>query len=143
MKPIALTMTVTVAAVLASMPSMARVHDRTASASAPAPASSRAKAVTVPAAPPPAPHEATPEAPDPSYVLVPGHWSWTDGAYVWVPPLWVVPPSTHATWSSPRWLRRGHTWLYVRGHWSSNAPLPTRALVAGDMPSYSHASTQP
>lgn len=64
--------------------------------------------VQAPPTPPPAPMETVSAQPGPSYVWVPGTYTWQPATrtYVWVPGHWTVPP-------------RGYVW--VPGHWETHS----------------------
>jgi WXXGXW repeat (2 copies) len=56
-------------------------------------------------------------APGPGYVWVGGYQRWDGRAYAWVPGRWERPPRRHAHWVAPRYVKRGHGWVFVEGHW--------------------------
>jgi hypothetical protein len=67
---------------------------------------------------PPAPIvETRPVAPGPNYVWIGGYHNYVNGAYVWVPGRWDVPPRPHARWVAHRWVRRHGGYVLVEGHW--------------------------
>jgi len=72
--------------------------------------------VVVSQAPPPPPTEVVTVAPGPDYAWAPGYWNW-NGGWVWVSGGWVLRPRPHAIWVGPRWVHRGHGYVYMRGHW--------------------------
>jgi len=39
------------------------------------------------------------------------------GRYEWVPGHWEVPPGRYSRFEQPRWERRPHGYVYVRGYW--------------------------
>ncbi len=71
-----------------------------------------------PPAPPPAPAEAMPLQPNPSYVWVPGSYTWnaTTRMYVWVPGHWTVPPPGQV-WVPGHWETASTGQIWVEGHW--------------------------
>ena len=67
-------------------------------------------------APPPVRAEVVTVAPGPEYYWVPGYYSW-NGRWVWIGGRWSLRPHPHAIWVGPRYVRRGHGYLYYRGYW--------------------------
>ena len=51
------------------------------------------------------------------YVWTPGYHRWDGRAYVWSPGAWVLPPRPHSHWVPAHWVRRGHGWVFLEGHW--------------------------
>src|ERR1039458_1468874 len=47
-----------------------------------------------------------PAAPSPNHVWIGGYHNYVNGAYVWVPDRWDVPPRPHARWVAHRWVHR-------------------------------------
>jgi|SRR6266567_2054198 len=72
--------------------------------------------VEVAEAPPTPPAEVVVQAPGPGYVWVPGYYAW-HGRWVWAPGGWVVRPHPHAVWVAGRWHHRGHSYVWIGGHW--------------------------
>jgi len=66
--------------------------------------------------PPPPRTEVIVAAPGPEYSWVPGYWSW-NGGWVWIGGSWAIGPHPHAIWIGPRYIRRGHGYIYHRGYW--------------------------
>jgi len=66
--------------------------------------------------PPPPKTEVIVAAPGPEYSWVPGYWSW-NGGWVWIGGRWIIGPHPHAVWVGPRYIRRGHAYIYHRGYW--------------------------
>jgi len=67
---------------------------------------------------PPAPIvETRPAAPGPGYVWIAGYHAWNGTAYVWTRGRWERPPHPGARWVAHRWVRRGHGWVLMQGHW--------------------------
>jgi hypothetical protein len=55
--------------------------------------------------------------PAPNYAWVGGYWSW-NGAWVWVPGRWVVPPRPGVHWTAGYWYRGpGGGWVWRAGYW--------------------------
>ncbi|HTL54420.1 MAG TPA: hypothetical protein VL361_02020 [Candidatus Limnocylindrales bacterium] len=74
--------------------------------------------VVVQAPPPPPRVEYVPLAPGPTYVWVPGYWSWrVGGGWMWVGGHYVVRPHPHAVWVGGHWTRHGHGYVWIGGHW--------------------------
>jgi len=67
-------------------------------------------------APPPPQTEVVVAAPGPEYLWVPGYWSW-NGRWVWIGGRWGLRPHPHAVWVGPRYVRRGHGYVYFHGYW--------------------------
>jgi len=67
---------------------------------------------------PPAPIvETRPVRPGRNFIWIGGYHRWDGRAYVWVPGRWEAPPRPGARWVAHRWVRRGHGWVMVEGHW--------------------------
>src|SRR5690242_11882304 len=73
--------------------------------------------IVVRVAPPHPVRERRVPAPGRGYVWTPGYHRWDGHAYVWAPGAWVMPPRPHARWVNAHWVRRGHEWVFVEGHW--------------------------
>lgn len=56
-------------------------------------------------------------APGPGFVWIAGYHRWDGRAYAWVPGRWERPPRPHAVWVAHRWVKRGHGWVLIEGHW--------------------------
>jgi hypothetical protein len=69
----------------------------------------------VPPPPGPAVVEPQPLCPGPTYVWVPGYYSWHAGAYVWVSGRWEVPPRG-AVWVPGHWVPRRRGYIWIPGH---------------------------
>ncbi len=67
-------------------------------------------------APPPPQTEVVVAAPGPGYAWVPGYWAW-NGRWVWVGGHWTLGPHPHAVWVGPRYVTRGHHYVYHPGYW--------------------------
>jgi hypothetical protein len=80
-------------------------------------ASAMAADIVVRVAPPRSRVERRIPAPGRGYVWTPGYHRWDGRAYVWSPGAWVMPPRAHARWVPARWVRRGHEWVFMEGHW--------------------------
>ncbi|MBU8900099.1 hypothetical protein DRW03_18620 [Corallococcus sp. H22C18031201] len=90
--------------------------------------------VTTAQAPPPLRQEVRPQPPAPEYVWAPGYWYWGVGGWDWVTGGWIVPPRAGLAFVSPRWVRRGPSWVFVGGGWAS------RGTLSVSIPVYRHAS---
>ena len=55
--------------------------------------------------------------PDARHVWVPGFQRWDGRAYAWQAGRWEAPPRPRARWVPPRWVHRGHGWVFIEGHW--------------------------
>ena len=51
------------------------------------------------------------------YIWTPGYHRWDGRAYAWTPGAWVRPPRPRAHWVPSHWVRHGHEWRFVEGHW--------------------------
>jgi hypothetical protein len=69
-------------------------------------------------APPPAPPEVVVPAPGPEYAYAwnPGCWTW-QGSWVWLKGSWIPLPCPRAVWVPGLWAKRGHHYIWIRGHW--------------------------
>src|ERR1700754_2080888 len=56
----------------------------------------------------PAANDTPGEQPTPQHVWVPGHWRWSEGAYVWESGRWEIPPTANVSWVPPRWEQQGN-----------------------------------
>jgi hypothetical protein len=55
--------------------------------------------------------------PGPNYVWIAGYHNYVNGAYVWVPGRWELPPRPGAVWVAHKWVHRGTGWVLVEGRW--------------------------
>jgi len=55
--------------------------------------------------------------PSPNHVWIAGYHNYVNGAYVWVPGRWELPPRPGGVWVAHRWVHRGNGWVLVEGHW--------------------------
>lgn len=96
-------------------------------------ASSLPSAPTIPPAPivdkplTPAGNDNPGEQPTPQHSWVPGHWRWSEGAYVWEAGRWEIPPASNLIWHAPEWQQQGNGYVLREGFWDE-APPP--AVVA-------------
>ena len=69
-------------------------------------------------APPPPPQEfwGVPPMPEYAYAWMPGYWTW-QGDWVWLKGSWASLPRPHAVWVAGQWAKRGHRYIWIRGHW--------------------------
>jgi hypothetical protein len=92
--------------------------------------------------PPAAGQEIEEPQPSPQHARVPGHWRWQEGHYAWIPTHWELPPVPNATWTDPRWEKRGNGYVLVEGFWQQGAapaavvaaPAPAPQTVVVDQP---------
>jgi WXXGXW repeat (2 copies) len=77
--------------------------------------------VQAPPPPPPAPVETVSAQPGPTYVWIPGAYTWQQPTrtYVWVPGHWTVPPRDHA-WVPGHWETQASGPVWVDGQWRHN-----------------------
>ena len=73
--------------------------------------------VFVEIAPPHPRHERRVARPGAGYVWTPGYHRWDGHRYEWVGGAWLRPPHPRAHWEPAHWVRRGHGWVFVEGHW--------------------------
>src|SRR5947209_4340462 len=81
-----------------------------------------AQGVRVTVAPPPVRAEVRPSAPSERHQWIPGHWAWRNGAHVWIPGYYTLPPAEGYHWVHARWVKEGGGWVYFEGHWALNQP---------------------
>ncbi|MSU65846.1 MAG: hypothetical protein EXS38_07045 [Opitutus sp.] len=72
------------------------------------------------------------EQPSPQHAWVPGHWRWSEGAYVWEAGRWEMPPVPNLSWVPPQWLKQGNGYVLKEGYWDEVAPKP--AVAAAPQP---------
>jgi hypothetical protein len=58
-------------------------------------------------------------APGPAYVFVPGYYWLNVTRFVWIEPVWALPPSPGAIWVPPNWAYNGSDWTLQEGYWQS------------------------
>jgi len=68
-------------------------------------------------APPPLREERMSARPSRQHEWIAGYWMASHGRHEWVAGHWELPPREHATWVAPRWEKRDHDFLFVRGYW--------------------------
>ncbi len=75
------------------------------------------------------------ERPGSQHVWVPGHWSWSEGAYVWETGRWQVPPGPNLVWQAPQWQRAANGYTLREGGWvAAGQALPPAAPVSAPAP---------
>ncbi len=75
------------------------------------------------------------ERPSDQHVWVPGHWRWSEGAYVWESGRWTVPPAAGAIWQGPEWQRQTNGYVLKEGNWlAGNVSAPAPAAVTSPAP---------
>lgn len=80
----------------------------------------------------PATNDTPGEQPTAQHVWVPGHWRWSEGAYVWEAGRWEIPPAAGVVWHAPEWKQQGSGFVLSEGYWAEPAPQPVQAAaVAG------------
>src|SRR5258706_5315652 len=57
------------------------------------------------------------DQPTPQYAWVPGHWRWSEGAYVWESGRWEIPPAPSLVWHAPEWQREANGYVLREGFW--------------------------
>jgi hypothetical protein len=69
------------------------------------------------------------QQPSPQHVWVPGHWRWSEGAYVWETGRWDVPPVSNAVWTAPQWQKVANGFVLKEGFWQEVDPAQLAARV--------------
>jgi hypothetical protein len=69
-------------------------------------------------APPPYPVEVIVSPPSPRYVWVPGYYSYSGGAYVFVNGSYQVPPRGRTSYIQGQWQNTPKGYKRGRGHWN-------------------------
>jgi hypothetical protein len=72
--------------------------------------------VEVPMDPPADIMQSPPSSPGLAYVWVGGSWVW-NGAWVWEPGRWQIPPHPGAVWVPHRYENRNGRHVFIRGGW--------------------------
>ena len=68
--------------------------------------------------PPPVNSDEIHAVPDPrTQVWRPGHWSYENRQFLWVPGEMMQRPSATAVWSPDQWQRRMYGWVFIPGYW--------------------------
>ncbi len=99
-------------------------------------ANSVPNAPTVPPAPvmdrplTPAANDVPGDAPSGQHVWVPGHWRWSEGAYVWEAGRWELPPVAGVVWHAPEWRQQGNGFGLKEGYWAEPAPQTAQVVPA-------------
>ena len=110
-------------------------------------ASSVPNAPTVPPAPvvdkplAPAGNDAPGDQPTTQHVWVPGHWRWSEGAYVWESGRWEIPPAPTVVWNQPEWQQQGAGFVLKEGYWAEPTPQMAQTVVAPSSPTRAAPST--
>ena len=73
------------------------------------------------------------EQPTSQHAWVPGHWRWSEGAYVWESGRWEVPPAPNLLWHAPEWQHQANGYVLREGYWDE-APPPTVATAPQSAP---------
>lgn len=68
-------------------------------------------------APPAPPDEVIIVAPSPSYVWVPGYYSYSGGAYIWVQGSYRIPPRGKTTYVQSQWHKTPKGYKRSKGYW--------------------------
>ncbi len=82
----------------------------------------------------PAGNDTPGDQPSTQHVWVPGHWRWSEGAYVWEMGRWEVPPTSNVVWTQPEWQRQGNGFVLKEGYWAEPAPQPVQVVAAPSTP---------
>ncbi len=78
---------------------------------------------------PPSTPDSVDDQPSPQHVFVSGHWTWNEGAYVWVSGAWELPPSASAEWVAPRWEKKDNGYVLAEGFWQEGGPSAVAAAA--------------
>lgn len=93
-------------------------------------------APTVPPAPvvekplAPAANDTPGDQPSGQHVWVPGHWRWSEGAYVWESGRWEIPPAANVAWYAPEWQGQGGGYVLKEGYWAEPPPQAAQVVAA-------------
>lgn len=115
------------------------------SASAAMAANAVPNAASVPPAPlvekplAPATNDMPGEQPSGQHVWVPGHWRWSEGAYVWEAGRWEVPPAANVVWHAPEWKQQANGFVLSEGYWAEPPPQSAPAGVVSASPATTSA----
>ncbi len=94
----------------------------------------------------PAVNDTPGEQPSPQHHWVPGHWRWSEGAYVWETGRWEIPPAAGVVWRAPQWRREANGFVLVEGSWG-DAPAasaaPSTVVRAAPPPQEIYTTTPP
>ncbi|MBL9187823.1 MAG: YXWGXW repeat-containing protein [Opitutaceae bacterium] len=71
------------------------------------------------------------ESPSPQHQWVPGHWRWSEGAYVWETGRWETPPAAGLKWQAPQWRREANGFVLVEGRWAEASPASVAPVASG------------
>jgi hypothetical protein len=90
----------------------------------------------------PAANDTPGEQPTPQHAWVPGHWRWSEGAYVWESGHWEIPPMPNVSWVPPQWQQQGNGYILKEGYWdevqsapmAAPAPQPPQEIVTTEPP---------
>ena len=74
------------------------------------------EATTPPEIPQPL-QEARPTAPSSSHVWIAGHHTRRDGAWVWVPGHYALPPRNDVVWVPGHWVNHRNGYVWIGGAW--------------------------
>jgi hypothetical protein len=69
-------------------------------------------------APPALQQEVVLAQPSPSYVWLPGYWTWRNDRYEWMAGHWELPPGSSTVWTAPRWQQEGNAYRFYEGYWN-------------------------
>jgi hypothetical protein len=95
-----------------------------------------AATATVPPAPiidkplTPAVNDTPGDQPSVQHVWVPGHWRWSEGAYVWEMGRWEIPPAANVVWHAPEWQKQANGYILREGYWDEAPPQPATVVSA-------------
>jgi hypothetical protein len=68
-------------------------------------------------APPAAQMEMKPALDIRTQIWRPGHWTYDNGQFNWVPGEVMQKPTFTAVWSPDRWEKHTYGWAFISGHW--------------------------
>jgi len=78
----------------------------------------------------PAANDTPGEQPTPQHAWIPGHWRWSEGAYVWESGHWEIPPAPTVVWHAPEWRQQGSGYVLREGFWDEAPPPSAQTTVA-------------
>lgn len=78
----------------------------------------------------PAANDTPGDQPTPQHAWIPGHWRWSEGAYVWESGHWEIPPAPTVVWHAPEWRQQGSGYVLREGFWDEAPPASTQTTVA-------------
>ncbi len=78
----------------------------------------------------PAANDTPGDQPTLQHAWVPGHWRWSEGAYVWESGHWEIPPVANVVWHAPEWRPQGNGYVLREGFWDEATAQPHTVVAA-------------